>query len=500
MERAKDTDYTINYLSSVLENYIQRYPEDIRVSQMNEAQLCKAFKRYMVGTEAGVEHCFLSIDGDYIYMYDGKCFKAVDEVKIKYCIMEVLERLEVNDLYSNNSCKKIADVCMIKLRADEELQFEPNRRWAIFDNCVYDLMDFKVKEHSIEYHSDLRFNFNYKENAYSALWAEKLAETIPDESMRLSFQEFCGSLLDCRNYKIELACFMVGGSGQNGKTMIAMAIKGIFDSSVVSRHTFDLLFKSDRREYYIADADGKVLNFVDDLDYKDFSGGIFKSFVSNDEFSARSPYGRPIKTKKLPKLLCTVNDLPPTTDDSGGYERRILPILCPNYITEEMKDETLPEKLKAEEVKQAIFCWMLEGYKRVVANNGKVTVPNSAKEVREEYMAQSNSARRWISESGYIPVMPNSPNDIHWKSLEELMPTYREFCMKMNDQARTANSVGKVLARMGFRKSRRNGRSFYCIGVKGVDKGVKMSEYDKKMNEYKSVDEEVVVDNDDLPF
>jgi len=488
MSEVKNTDYAIDYLVSVLENVngLRGFEADAtKVEQKPESTLCSIFRRYLTSSEDSIEPVFLSADEDkYIYMYDGKCYTPVDVKNLKYVIMTAMERLEISNIYSVNSSKKIAENCALVLQCDTDFIFKPNRRYAIFDNCVMDLMDFSLKEHSIEFRSDLRFGFSYKANAESALWIEKLNETIPDKSMQDALQEFMGALLDCREFKIEYALFMIGPVGQNGKSLIINSILSMFDPSLISNHTADKLFKSEKKEYYIASCDGKVCNYIDDLDYKDFSGGDFKAFVSNDAMSARSPYGRPFKTKKLPKLICNANDMPPITDDSGGFERRIMPIQCPNLLTEDKKDVTLEKRMKEEPVQQAIFNWILEGYKRVVANNGKIQLSETMKSMRSDIMADVNSARRWVEERCYCPCEPKGDFDERWRSMVDIMREFQQFCKDYGYNSVSAKGVGRVLNRLGFKKKHTRTGSFYCIDIREDIK-----EAEEKMNEA-----------DDLPF
>ena len=141
-------------------------------------------------------------------------------------------------------------------------------------------------------------------------------------------------------------------------------------------------------EYHLADVNGKIVNYCDEVSNKDFSGGDFKQFVSGGAFTGRHPYSkRPTKVDKIPLMLCCANTIPPTTDDTEGYFRRFLIILAPNHIEDRDKDPMLEMKLQAPEVKSAIFNWVLEGYKTFIKNGGKIDIAGS---VREEYVRYCN--------------------------------------------------------------------------------------------------------------
>lgn len=489
MER-KSTDYAVDYLSSVLENCLEKFEADTKVKQATEAHIVSMFQRYMAG--AGAEHVVLSANGDYMYMFDGKGFTYIDKNNLEYLVTLVLQRLEINNIYTVNSAKKIADKCALFIRNDQALRFKPDRRWAVFDNCVFDLMEFKMVPHSPDYRSDLRFDYDYDPNAYSELWEQKLAETIPDRSMRDTFQEFCGSMLDCRGYKIEYACFLIGPVGQNGKSLIVNAIKGVFNQILVSSITLSNLFKAHNKEYYAAEADGKIMNVVDDLDYKDFSGGEFKAFVSSESITAREPCGKPFETWHLPKLICNVNDMPPISDDSGGLERRMMPISCPNIITDEMRDESLPGKLAKVEVKQAIFNWLVEGYMRIVERGGKITLSVTMQDMRAGIMENTNSARRWLAEYGYEPYKGSDQD--HWRSFNDLMREYTAYCKDFNYNPQGASSVGRLLSKKGFEKRHMRSCQMYNIGVASQEQKYDAGTYPETPG-YVGLQE-----NEDLPF
>ena len=95
------------------------------------------------------------------------------------------------------------------------------------------------------------------------------------------------------------------GEGQNGKSIICKAVINTLGRGVASAYSPEQLFKSSQAEYHLADVNGKIVNYCDDVSKKDFSGGDFKQFVSGGEFTGRHPYSkRPTKVNKIPLMLC----------------------------------------------------------------------------------------------------------------------------------------------------------------------------------------------------
>ena len=467
---SKVKEYIIDYLSNTVGHCIPNNGEfDNKVNKLVEAQIGEMFEQFITGNDGDkVERIILVAESGEPYAFNGKFFEAITPETLQYAIKRVMADANVGQVYRFNSHKKISDECLLALMQEPECTFDPDRRYAVFNNLVLDIETGKFLEHDAKYKTDMVFDFDYDPNVVSALWDKFMAETVQDEGMRKAFQMFCGAFLANRKkFKIEHICLLVG-TGQNGKSVMADAIVNIFDEKLRSVYSPEQLFKSSQKEYYLADIDGKIVNFCDDIDNKDFSGGDFKSFTSGAQFAGRHAYSRrPMKVKRVPLMMCNVNDIPPTTDDSDGYYRRLLPIVCPNVITEENKDTSLPVKLATDEAKQAIFNWIMEGYKMLVANGGKISVSDSIKNVKENIKNESNSVRRWITEKGLIAVTPEGKMDGRWKSLNEWMGLYMEYCKGYSEAPSTSKKVAKTFEAMKFAKERRTDGVWFCIGKKG---------------------------------
>lgn len=464
-------ELVIDYLVEAIGDSVKGMgAEDEKVNKRKEAEMCEAFERYVCGME-GDEGCdfFKVAEGDVLFIYNGKHYEKADMVKLTFIVKKVMERCAIGIVYQKNSQDKIAKECFNGLIADERCHFEPNRRFIVFDNGVLDTRDGKMYEHNIRFKTDIVLHMDYKKDRTSALWDKLIMETIPDNGMRLAFQQFCGGFLaDRSEFKIEYMCLMVG-SGRNGKSVVCEAITGLFGDDLVSSYSPEDLFKSTQSEYRLADINGKLANYADDVSNRDFSGGDFKRFISGAKFQGRHIYGRPFTVTKIPLMLCCVNEIPPTSDDSQGHFRRILPIICPNQIADADVDVKLPQKLATEESRVAIFNWILEGYRNLVACEGKIDISESIKEIKEDIKNDSNSARRWIREMGYIRVVSIGPNDSRWKSVREIMGEYMSYCKDFSESPKTSKSVARLLNELGFEKKKMKDTTYYCMGVKEMD-------------------------------
>lgn len=463
-------EHIVNYLVETAgESFTDAGLSDQRVNKLTEAGIAEALCRYICGMADDSGNDFFKMDEDgQMYVYNERYFELIPKETLLAIIVEVMKRKNVGIVYRMGSAKLIRDYVMDMLFGDERCRWEPNRHYLVFNNGVLSLDDMKLHPFDVKYKTDIVLDFDYVPGAHSALWDKVLCQTVPDEHSRQTFQQFCGCFLaDRTEYKIEYICFVIG-EGQNGKSIICKATINIFRPEVASSYNPDQLFKGQgtQVDYRLADVNGKIVNYCDDVSNKDFSGGEFKAFISGGEFTGRHPYShRPTKVTKVPLMLCCANKMPPTTDDTEGYFRRFLIIVAPNHVDERDKDPMLEMKLKAPEVKSAIFNWILEGYKTFIKNEGKIDIASSVKEVVEEMKENSNSLRRWISEYGYGKVEPIGPHDTNWKSLKQWCQEYIAYCNDFGETPKNKSSVIDMFKRMELEKSRRADGMWYCMGV-----------------------------------
>lgn len=501
--------YISDYLVSVLENNIAGLGQnDDRAKQSVEAEMNTFFERYITGNDGdAIERCLYADDAERVFLYDGVGYTEIKENKVEYIVKQVMRRLEIGNVYQFSTPKKIANNILTIIKNLDVCAFGYERRYVIFDNCVLDLEDYSLHEHNPKYRSDIRLNFDYNPRADMGKWIGLVNQTISYDDMREAFQMFCGALIDYRGFSVEYICFLLG-SGQNGKSVVTKAIANMFGNKLVSRYTPQQIFADNFSMYYRADIDGKLLNLTDDLKQVEFSSGEMKEVISgNTQLPARKPGKEAFSMRRIPKFMCNANKMPSTTDDTEGYHRRILPIVCGSYIREEDKDPDLLNKMSVPEVKQAIFNWILDGYKMLVENNGRIKIGVNIKEAGERLKADNNSVRRWVSHSRFTPMLP--PSDRYarcWKSFSDLRKEYLTYCTEFDEPKKGMNSVGMVLQDLFVYEKRRD-TTWYCIGTEGENKTATKEEIRAYMagntpltQKKPVVEEEEEIEDDKLPF
>lgn len=458
--------FLVDYLVDLLENTSARGmgAKDGSVNKLTEAELCEVFERYIYDDMVSY---FLINKSERLQVFNGRWYESAIPEMLSQVVKRTMKRLGVGIVYQKNSYRKIADECLEAMKVCEKVEFKPDRGYIAFNNGLYDLKERRLRDFGEEYRTDIHLDFDYKDGYTHPLWEQKLEEIIPDADMRSALQMFFGCLLLKRDeIKVEYVCVLLGAGG-NGKSVLVNAVVNVFGSDLFSTFSPEQLFRSQQSMYHLAELDGKLANFCDDVSNKDFSGGDFKSFVSGAEFEARHPYGSRIFKVKAPFLIFCANEMPPTTDDSEGFHRRFLPILSSTVTrTGAQKDPMLTYKLSQTDVKQAIFNWVLEGYYRVVDCNGNIEVGQSVVETQNQLREDSNSVRRWIRDAGLKRAQPISKNDVNWKSLSEWYLLYKKYCDENGEKSpQKSNSLARVFRSMDFVEERRSGGRWFCIEV-----------------------------------
>lgn len=487
-------DLLVKYLSdkigcSVSKDYGRN---DSSVKKDKEAELCDLFEHYVYMDGEGQ---FLLSSSGVLHVFNGKYYeKVTTETFLSEIIKTVLKEIGVSNVYCKNSNKMIAKECFSGMENKRQGRFIPDRRYIVFNNGIFDVKKGVLRPFSKDFRTDLVLDIDYDKYATNDLWNQKVAEIIPNADMRNAFQMFCGSLLVNRDeVRIEYVCFLLG-PGSNGKSIIASSIASVFGDEYFTNFDPEQLLNDNNRMYNLAAMDGAIANFTDDMKQGNISSSGFKSFASGEKFQARHPYGRRVFKVKAPPLLCCANALPSTTDDSWGYHRRILPIQSSNRIWgEDDKDPMLKIKLSTSEARTAIFNWIYEGYKKIIANGGNIKLGKDVREAQQDARDESNSVRRWIRDMQLVKVTGRDKDDPTWKPVGDWVELYKKYCALNNDKnPQTSRSISKIFKEKGFESEHRRGGTWYCIGTLGVD-------VDYNGNDMKGVADLGVTDKD-LPF
>jgi len=299
------------------------------------------------------------------------------------------------------------------------------KKYVNFKNGLLNLETLKLEPHDPEKFFLTQIPHNYNPNARSELFENFLRDVFP-EQYHAVLQEFIGYCLlpDCR---FEKSLVIVGREG-TGKSTFLEAIRNALGKDNVTHFSIQQL-ESER--FARVELIGKLANIYNDLPYETIEdSAIFKQLSSGDPINVEKKFVQPFSAKVHTKMIFAANQLPKPRDWSGAFFRRWI-IVEVNSAEGRQPDPLMKEKLKSEEVAEAILAWAVEGLQRLLQNN-KFSYDFTVEEVAEKYESMADSVARFVNECLEEAVDGKIAKD-------ELYHRYLEFCKE-----NSAIPVGKI--------------------------------------------------------
>lgn len=254
-----------------------------------------------------------------------------------------------------------------------------------------------LQAHTSEFFSTSVLPYKFDPNAACPIWNKFIKESLPDETVRLTLQEWFGYNLV---YDVTQERFVIlTGEGANGKTVVCTVLRelvGVFNCSAVTLEAFD-----PRRTFPLAATAGKLANIVAEMGEIDkMAEGVLKQFVSGETITVERKHCDPFPLSPTVRLTFATNILPRFTDRSEGLWRRLLLFHFGNVVAEGARDTRLIDGKWWRESGElsGIFNWAMEGLRRLRAR-GHFVEPDHCKEGKAAMKHDSNPARIFLDEN-----------------------------------------------------------------------------------------------------
>lgn len=164
-----------------------------------------------------------------------------------------------------------------------EGDMNPNRRCINLLNGMFDLQDFKLKEHSPEYFSTMQIPINYDESAECHQFIKFINRALNNDMERIKLiQEWTGYLLTTET-KAQKALFLYG-SGANGKGVYIDTISKIIGQDNISNIPLNELHKGFSR-ICLLDKTANISN-ENEFNGRSMNTQYFKAIVGEDRIQA----------------------------------------------------------------------------------------------------------------------------------------------------------------------------------------------------------------------
>jgi putative DNA primase/helicase len=181
--------------------------------------------------------------------------------------------------------------------------------------------------------------------------------------------------------------------------------------------------------------------------------GILKQIVSGDTVEAERKYEHPFTYTPVARIMLATNHLPKLRDVTHAFFRRLVMLKFNRNFTAEEMDMNLPAKLKAE--LSGIFAMAVSGL-RSLRQRGRFVVPASSVEASNEYRENSDFVKLFAEEA----LQPTDDKGMRPATLYDL---YLKWCRLHGFKAENNINLGKQLKRLGFGKTRSNGKDYWRV-------------------------------------
>lgn len=255
------------------------------------------------------------------------------------------------------------------------------------------------------------------------------------------------------------ALIIAYGEGRNGKSTfwnVVARVLGTYSGNISA----DMLTVGCRRNVKpeLAEAKGKRMLIASELEEgMRLNTANVKQLCSTDEIYAEKKYKDPFSYTPTHTLVLYTNHLPKVGAIDKGTWRRLIVIPFDATIEGNADIKNYADYL-FEHAGGAILSWVIEGSKKVIKDNYKITPPQKVCDAIEHYRDSNDWLSYFLSERCEI-------DSSYIAKSGEVYNEYRIFCTQMGEYIRSTTDFYTALETVGFEKFRdRNGR--YIKGLK----------------------------------
>lgn len=403
------------------------------------------------------------IDGIGMYLWNGKVWEEIEPATLVY--MFVVEMMRT---YSQDGWQRWASAAKIKGVA-EVLKFNPSIRLTADEidshetlinvkNGVFDVVTGELLPHDPKYHMTNMVPFDYVPDAKADRWEKFIEEIFPQDEMPEYIKRLIGYGVTGSTRE---ECFVIlHGYGSNGKSKFLEALGYVFDDYSVYAG-FESFVKSpnDKIRNDVARMRGRHLVFANEGNISDhMDEAMLKNITGRDKVTARFLHKEYFEYTPKFLLILATNFKPQFQSQDKGLWRRVKYIPFTVTFTDENKDDTLGDKLKAEA--EGILRWALEGAHEWYHNG--LNDPELIKEEVAEFKGSANPME------GFIPgwfVRTGDPADKVKRS--DVWRAYNVWTQEEAHKPWRQTTVNNHIEAMGVPVRKHQG-TYVFVGLKWV--------------------------------
>ena len=303
-----------------------------------------------------------------------------------------------------------------------------------FRNGMYNLEKDEFQEHTPDIFSLNQINCIYNPDA-TCVFVDRLLDNVSckNKAIRTLLEEMLGYILigDCRFQK----SFILLGEGANGKSVFLDMIVNWLGSENCSSLALEDLSDRFRPSQLV----GKMVNIGDDSGADLLKNtAIFKKLVSGDPITLEFKHGQPFSYANRAKMIFSANNLPPSSDKSNGFMRRmtIIPFNAKFLPSDKDYDPLIGQKVRTEDAKSYILNLAIKSAKRIIKNK-QFSIPDVVIDEINKYEVANNNVLSYLDE---VP-------SIIGKDVTKTYANYCLYCVKNNTSPYKVNKFIEEILR-----------------------------------------------------
>ena len=255
------------------------------------------------------------------------------------------------------------------------------------------------------------------------------------------------------------ALIIAYGEGRNGKSTfwnVIASVLGTYSGNISA----DMLTVGCRRNVKpeLAEAKGKRMLIAAELEEgMRLNTANVKQLCSTDEIYAEKKYKDPFSYTPTHTLVLYTNHLPKVGAIDKGTWRRLIVIPFDAKIEGSADIKNYADYL-FENAGGAILTWVIEGARKVIADNYKIDPPQKVRDAIEHYKESNDWLSYFLSERCEL-------DPAYVAKSSEVYNEYRIFCTQVGEFTRSTTDFYTALETVGFERYRdRKGR--YIKGLR----------------------------------
>lgn len=252
-----------------------------------------------------------------------------------------------------------------------------------------------------------RLNIDYNPEVWNGVYYPEhflnfLCDLLEPDDI-LTLQEYLGYCM-IASTKGQVMLSIIGSGGE-GKSRIGVVLQEIFKNNMVTGNYQRI--ETDR--FFRYNLMNKLVIMDDDMQMTALnSTGIIKTLITSEIPIDIEAKGQQSHQEYLYARILTFGNGTPKAlyDHSVGFARRLIVLITKPKPANRVDDPFIAEKFFAE--KELIFCWMLDGLRRLIKNNFKFTISQKAKNNLDEMLKDSCNIVEFLEDKNAVAFEPDA--------------------------------------------------------------------------------------------